>query len=184
MTANGLKMKEIKSRVEFIEKVNTIQEMVAKVKFSEETFAVFYLAHKVLIGNFRNGEFIFYNKEDFDDEFVIKARIFNKDKELYIWRSDGGLRARLRIDNEGENTIAVDARQVLFGTKATPLGNGYTKLIEERGTELVVPFDDLKIDERKNRLFLHTRNYVDFNEAHQAGYVDCRFIGFAPEGRE
>lgn len=181
MKANGLEMKEIKSRHEEIYTVTNIKQLV-KERFTADAYAVIYLDYKVLIGKFRDGDFRFYNDETFEDKFVQRARIFDNDKELHIWRTNSGLNARIRIDNEGDHVTVIDARQVLFGTKAQTLNDGFTKLVEDRGTELIVPFEKLTIDDKKKRLLLHTRSYVGFNEAFQAGYVDCRFIGFDSYG--
>ncbi|HOV91197.1 MAG TPA: CRISPR-associated protein Csx19 [Syntrophorhabdaceae bacterium] len=177
MKANGLTMRDINSKVELIQTVTNIRDL-AKNHFTNTAFAVIYLDYKVLIGTFEGGDFKFYKGETFEDRYVQRARIFDTDKELHIWRTAEGLKGRVRVDNEGEPVTVVDAYQVLFGTKAVPLDNGFTKLTEDRGTELIVPFEPLSIDDGERRLKLHTRNYVGFNEASQAGYVDCRFVEF------
>lgn len=178
MNKNGMQMLEIKSKTELIEGVSDIKSLISE-RFQSEATAIIYLDYKVLIGIYKDRGFHFYNSETFDDRFIQTARVFDNDKELLIWRTADGFKARMRIDKEGEDTTVVDARQVLFGTRARPLGSEFTELAEDRGTRLIVPLVNLHIDAGKKRLFLYTRNYVGFNEASQAGYVDCRFVAIS-----
>lgn len=173
---NGLELIKIKSTVMPIEITKSLKEEIAE-RIKSDAYVVAYLDYKVLIGRFKNGEFEFYDNEQFEDRFVQRIRIFNKDIELYVWRTnDNSFKGRLRVDNEsGEKTDVVDAYQVIFGTKAERLGD-YSKLIEERGTELIVPFKDISINDKRKRLFLKTRNYIGYNQMYQAGYIDCRFL--------
>ncbi|MCH7974162.1 MAG: hypothetical protein IH949_09800, partial [Bacteroidetes bacterium] len=54
----------------------------------------------------------------------------------------------------------------------------WTEISEKRGTKLILPFDKVNVDDKENRVKIQTRNYVGFNEIHQATYVDCRFVDF------
>jgi len=174
---NGLNMDEIESSVItglIIKNLNSIKEYI-----NSESFVVAYLDYKVIIGTYKNGNFNFYNDEQIDLESIQRIRIFNEDEELMLWRSDGLLKGRLRKDNVGLKCCIVDNNQILFGTRTESL-NGYTLLKEDRGTEIIIPFQNFVMDEKikGDRVKITTRNYVDFNEIHQATYVDCRFIGF------
>ena len=112
--------------------------------------------------------------------------MFNHSREVLIWRTEdnGGngsfsYKGRMRIDGEeeGDETPIVDAHQVLWGTRAKYLDNGFTLLTENRGTELILPFDNLEsVDDKENRVFLETRNYIGYNEIGQATYEDTRFL--------
>ena len=88
---------------------------------------------------------------------------------------------RFRQDYQGEKKEeVVEAYQALFGTESKDL-NGYTKIEEKRGTKLILPLINLEIDDNKNRLFIKTHNYIDYNKLHQATYFDCRFVTFVNE---
>jgi len=177
--ANGLKLHYIKTKVETIsvltkgELLKSLQEL-----FKDDGYIIVYLDHAVLMGYFRDGKCVFHENEEIEEKYLLRLRLFNELKELYVWRSPEGFKARLRIDGEGEESPVVDAHQVLWGTRAKPLGE-FTELTEDRGTRLVVPLKNLSIDDKKKRLFIRTRNYVGYTENHQATYIDCRFMGFA-----
>ncbi|MCF6147693.1 MAG: TIGR03984 family CRISPR-associated protein [Candidatus Kuenenia sp.] len=185
--ANGLQLREIKSKsIPFPVKNKDIEdfEKCISARISVKSYIVAYLDYKVLIGTFENGVFHFYKDEKFDPKHIQKLRVFNQTQELYLWRSSDGMRGRYRTDEEGKETFVVDAEQVLFGTKAEPPDSGFTKITETRGTELTLPFSNLSVDDKRNRVFIKTRNYIDYNEVNQATYVDCRFMGFWNNGKE
>ena len=176
LNTNGLELKRIKSKAETIN-IDNIKSALSV--FNSDGFVIAYLDYKVLIGRIKNNALLFFNNESIEEKYIQRLRLFNEQKELLIWRLDVGLRGRLRIDDEGEETYVVDANQVLWGTDREKLSDGWIRLFEERGTELILPFDEIPVDNRKNRLFLKTRNYIDFHpETYQASYVDCRFTGF------
>jgi len=150
-------------------------------KIGEKSFVVLYLDYKVLIGTYENGDFLFYENEKFEDKFVQRIRVFNEKDEFLAWRTSNGFRVRFRQDYQGEKKEeVVEAYQALFGTESKDL-NGYTKIEEKRGTKLILPLINLEIDDNKNRLFIKTHNYIDYNKLHQATYFDCRFVTFVNE---
>ena len=90
------------------------------------------------------------------------------------------LRIRLDVEEENGGLDAVEARQLLWGTHlADGDDKGWKVLTEKRvlNCEYIVRLfqKNAHIDER-NRLWLVTRNYIDYTPAGQAGYVDCRFV--------
>ncbi|MFN3739310.1 MAG: CRISPR-associated protein Csx19 [Thermodesulfovibrionales bacterium] len=176
LQANGLILKEINSRVETFSFKNGLKDFISE-HFKEDGLIVTYLDYAVLLGYFREGKWLFYNNSDIEERYLQRLRLFNNKKELYIYRTPEGFRARLRVDEEGERTYVVDAEQLLWGTRAEKLGD-FTKLTEDRGTTLIVPMKDISVDKKKKRLFLKTRNYIGYTPFHQATYIDCRFIEF------
>jgi CRISPR-associated protein (TIGR03984 family) len=175
MKANGLELHEIKSKTVLF-KIGNLKEALSI--FNSTGYIVVYLDYKVLIGKVNSENLEFYKDERIKEKYIQKLRIFNRDRELLIWRDNNELKGRLRIDGEGQTIYAVDANQVLWGTKKEKLGNGWIKLKEDRGTELIIPYDEnVEIDDKKNRLFILTRNYIDSEEI-QATYFDCRFVDF------
>lgn len=69
----------------------------------------------------------------------------------------------------------------MWGTKAQEKIADFTRITEDRGTELILPFNGIMLkglDYEQKRVFLKTRNYIDYNKLSQATYVDSRFMGF------
>lgn len=186
----SLLLKPIKTKLDTKKGIDNPIETI-KNTFKQEGFVVAYLYHEVLIGRYKNQKMIFYKDESIDPGHIIKIRVFNENKELFIWKTSEGFNYRLREDDQtieqGEEkngffTVdVVEASQILWGTKAKKKNNGFTLISEERGTELILPFPYSKledVDDEENRVFLKTRNYVDYNDIGQATYVDSRFMGF------
>lgn len=124
---------------------------------------------------------------------IQRLRIFNKESELHVWRSNGELKGRLRQDKEAqeigyEETEYLDADQLLWGTRVKKVkgknASDYLFLSEDRGTQLTIPnfFGD-KVNEN-SRIFIKTRNYIGFTQAHHATYVDSRFVEFVPNNQK
>jgi len=181
--ANGLTLHRIRTpKGQLLHTIADIS-LTAKSHIPSDSFVIAYLDYKVLIGRCSNGSFAFCQNALLDPKYVQRIRIFNKNEELLLWRTGSGVKGRYRVDGNGDETDVVDAEQVLFGTNSRDLGNGFTRLFEKRGTELVLPFSELEVTET-SRVTLKTRNYVDFNKAHQASYWDCRCIGFSHNGKE
>ncbi len=177
---NRLSLNQIKSESKPLEYDGTkgLKDLISK-EISDKSFIVAYLDNEVLIGTYENGNLDFYQNKAIDPKFIQRLRVFNKDKELLLWRTNNGFKGRYRKDGDGDEIDVVDAEQVLFGTDKENLGN-FTKLFEKRGTEIILPFTELDVKDKieGKRVFIQTRNYIDYNKAHQATYVDCRFMGF------
>lgn len=161
-------------------------ENFVHINFNNDGYAVVYLYHKVLIGRKQYNKLLFFDNESFDLKYLLKLRVFNEQTELFIWKKNESMfNMRLRIDDniEGatEKTV-INTRQIVWGTKLTRLKKGWSELSERRGTKLIVPFENLIIDNEKNRLELWVRNYIEFNQYGQAGYSDCRFVKFTNRG--
>jgi CRISPR-associated protein (TIGR03984 family) len=182
MEKNGLKLFTIVSSAFPLEALQKDPTACAKKNFNGDGFAVAYMDYGVLIGRYGDNGFVFCEGQLLEAEFLQRLRIFNQQEELLLWRVDGGFEGRRRIDNDsGYEVDVVEAQQVLFGTTAQPLINGdahFTELTERRGTLLKLPFKNLTVDNKDARIFIKTRNYIQYNDAHQAGYCDCRFLCF------
>lgn len=175
---NGLKLHSVKTKTKQYPKSDFYS--LVKNWGNDRGYFVAYLDYKVLIGKFCNEAF---QGEKFDDpKFIQKMRLFNKSKELYIWRkNENSFCGKLRIDGEGEDWDVIDAWQALYGTRCEEKNAG-TLLSEERGTEIVIPFSGIKESDLPIRI--HTRNYIGYNELGQAGYEDCRFVAFTNKDRK
>lgn len=156
------------------------------------TFAVMH--HGICMGSFDNGDFIMPRKLSLEPEYLRSIRVFNAERECYVWRSSmdepGIFRFRYIQDeeiNENNNELnIVEARQLLWGTslETSPDEEEWAVLKEKRGIELLIhrsllpPSAELSPE---NRLWLITHNYIDYTPLGQAGYVDCRFVGIKDE---
>lgn len=148
--------------------------------FSVNGYCVAYLDNQVLIGRFEEQQLLFYDGAQIDPRFLQRLRMFSDEQELLLWRTGQGFRWRKRIDgleNEGSMVEAVEAEQILWGTKSEALTRGWTRLFEGRGMELILPMDSAEVTP-VNRVKLTTRNYIGYNALGQAGYIDCRFVRF------
>lgn len=180
---NGLRLFEISSTTEPFKnmKINEVSDLITFIdtKISGEYCAVLYLYNEVLIGNYNNG-FSFYDNKTFDLNDLIKMRIFNNDTELLLWKNDDNFCGRIRKDSSnenGNNSKVVEVKQILYGTNSENLENGFVRLFEDRGTEVILP-GNFDIQDAKNRVSIKTRNYIEYNDLNQAVYVDCRFVNF------
>ena len=182
MKENGLELIEIGSTVTcpFESKPDESPENVLMENIKEKAFAVVWLDYKVLIGTWDGKDFQFYNNETFKNKYLQRMRVFNKNREMLVYRTGNGFKGRLRNDDDGKGIEVIVATQVLFGTKKDESckDGSYTKITEERGTSLVLPFGGLDVDDKEKRIFIKTHNYIDYNAVNQATYVDCRFISF------
>jgi CRISPR-associated protein (TIGR03984 family) len=177
----GLKRIDLDSHTEPISDIDRDKlDMVLRDNFSAGGYVVAWLDYKVLVGTWENGAFHFYRDETFEHKFIQRLRIFNQQKEVHIWRSNGTLKGRLRTDElSGEGVTAVVAHQVLFGTTGRPLNAHFTEISEVlRGTKLILPFLNIEVNAKQDRVCIKTHNYVKFNPVHQATYCDCRFVAF------
>ncbi len=183
LNANGLELIEIHT---YSEPVIDIDDEKLHTRLCEnfvgKSYVVVWLDYKVLIGTYENQKFTFYKDESFELKHVQRLRVFNQQKEFFLWRTNGQWKGRLRQDEEGDKVEVVVAKQLLFGTKSTRprLNEGFTEIYENRGTKLILPFTDLNLDDKaeNNRIFLQTHNYIKTNSIHQVTYFDCRFVAF------
>lgn len=187
LIANGLQLGKFKSKPE---KLGEIDKHILYTKLYEEftgpSYIVIWFDHEVLIGMWQDKKFIFFNKEfkkeHFELKYIQRLRVFNLDKELHIWRTNGLWKARFRTDYKGEESeTVVVAHQLLFGTRGKRLSQDFVVIEEERGTKLSLPLKDISFDKNDTpnvRVHIKTHNYIKTNAVHQTTYCDCRFVAF------
>lgn len=181
--AYGLELFNIQSKVEVLEQKIRHYEMLEEIFANynlKDGYIVAYLNYEVKIGILREGKISFYANDFFAPKYLLKLRAFNRVEEILIWKEDGDLyNIRYRNDGEGKNMKVVQADQVLWGTKSKPLEQGWVKLYESRGTELIMPKPQKSLyNYGDNWVKIRTRNYIDFNKLGQAEYIDSRFVNF------
>ncbi len=178
---NGLRMIQVKT-TSTQDKFKTdnwqdLQNSMAS-HIQEKAYVVAYLDYKVLIGKAYQGRLKFYEGETFDPKFLQKMRVFNERQELLLWRqSENTFSARLRIDDVSKDEYCVEANQLLLASKPEQKGN-WILLKDNRGTQFYIPFNMKSLNIDQTGITIKTRNYIDYNEIGQAGYVDCRFLAF------
>lgn len=129
---NGLKYSKKKTSATPV--VITSNTEILNAAPTENAWFIAYLFHRVVIGRIVEKQFVYYKQADNDVTLqnIQKLRVFNKDSELFVWRTAlGGYKARLRKDGEGQECGVVDANQVLFGTKSEKLDQTYSILMEK-----------------------------------------------------
>lgn len=101
-----------------------------------------------------------------------QVRLFDENGELFIWKDDLGWHSRLWMDGDilPDNRppdVQYDERQALWGDQAEPLKNDFTRLTERRQSGMThcppLLIEQNALDSGQ-RLMLHVRNYVRFDE--------------------
>ena len=177
------KIGQIYSKIRSINKIESIEDINNYLENKE------YQVYAITLSGISFGEFSNYQFKLVEDitklDRLEELRIFDKERELHIWRQSDGkggsvLKGRLRIDNIDKNDSELsyyrDAEQLLFGNKPEPFKEGFTFLKEDRGFGVIVP-DSLLSELKGNpRLYLCTRNYLEEWDNGQLSYCDSRFI--------
>lgn len=178
---NGLMLDRINSQVySYVKQINNEDDLLSIVKneFGETGYFIAYLNYKVIIGRF-DKNFITYENDNIDPIHLQKMRVFNQIKEIYLWKTESeNFNIRVRIDGEGELVDIVKTKQVLWGTKAKKLDDEWSKIYEQRGIEIIIPFSNVDINDKEKRIKIETINYIGYNDIGQAGYIDSRFVDF------
>lgn len=162
--------------------VEEIQETINE-NFQEATiFAL--LKDKATFGKYTNQQIEFPDNSTIAFHKIEEMRIFDNNKELYIWHQNDTLKGRLREDHLGTGTEDIEyviSDLVLWGTRAKTEKPGWTTLKEDRGIEYTVPYPVKRVDE-KNPLRLTIHTYIGYINDIQASYIDSRFVGFTEGG--
>lgn len=170
------KQMTIKSKSEPVADI-TLETILDKV--SNDDYVVVWQHDAILIGRVKDKTLEFADAGKFSFDRVQRMRIFNEERELYVWRTGYTLKGRTREDNKGDEIFTIDAKQVLIGTRKENLCNGFCKVSEDRGFELTLPDFDFEMPEGENkRIAVLTRNYIGYTQSGVAGYEDCRFVDF------
>jgi len=160
--------------------IENIDQLVSKIsdKIKTESSVVAYLDYKVLFGKFENNSLLIYENEKPEIKFLQKIRVFNENEEIYFWKNGKSFNSRYVKDKEGNGKYVLDANNYLYGTIPDKLDENFSKLKEDRGTEIIFPIPDLKENDGVfNRILkATTRNYIDYTKMNQATYIDSRLV--------
>ena len=167
------KIDRCKSQVDFLSDETEISEKI--ISFSNAKAVAWYF-DEIVFYNIENNNWNAPMKELAD---LVRLRIFDSNNELHIWRNNGVLNGRLRIDSIGEDVEYIIGKPLLNGTTFNIVKPGIVAT-EEKGIYFQLPYPELEIidDRNKDRIALITHNYIGYTDIGQAGYVDCRFVDF------
>lgn len=95
-----------------------------------------------------------------------KARLFDADQELFLWRTgEGRWRARRITDGQGEPVRFYDEPQVLWGSRVEATQGGFSLVTEgAQGLRHAPPIALRVEDWKRNRLYLGVRHYLTTGE--------------------
>ncbi|GAB6078825.1 type III-D CRISPR-associated protein Csx19 [Hydrogenobaculum acidophilum] len=177
------KMREIKttrSRKEMFE-LDSLEKAKDLLMGFDGCFLIGWYEDKIVFDKFDN------SKDDYFSQKLINLRIFNQEKEAFIYRHVRGFSLRLLEDKEGENSFDTeyfDAKQILFGTNAEEK-DGFIRVFEDRGFYIEIPKyvlqDAKELKDENHYLVLKTRNYIGYLPSFQASIEDVRFLDICVE---
>lgn len=185
MKTLNYKIQTVNSSVEKIDFSDNLPEILNTKLSGEKYNVVAYLDYEVKIGfctKDKDYNFIFSDNSKIDTKYIQKIRVFNKNEELYLWRSNNSLKGRIRKDSIGTSTEYLDVEQVIFGTDNKSNNDFITLSESKRGIKITLPDNGFEVNEKEKRVAIKTRNYIDYNEIFQATYKDCRFVEFVQLG--
>jgi CRISPR-associated protein (TIGR03984 family) len=166
------KIDKCKSQVDFF---SDEKEILMQIKAFANAKAVVWYYDKICFCRIENN---IWNTPLTELAELVRLRIFDKDSELHIWRSNGLLKSRRRNDSAGDDVEYIIGKPLLNGTSFKTEKTGIVAT-EEKGIHYHLPYPELEIlADTKNRIVLITRNYIGYSDIGQAGFVDCRFVDF------
>src|SRR6056297_2054394 len=193
MSDNLLKTGKCKAIIDTVE-INDIPVLLEIIQKNFESGFVFaFFKDKALFGRVVDGKIKFHDTEyDISFPMLEEMRVFNKKKELYVYRKNQKLSGRLREDREINNEEGSEVEYVrseiaLWGTTAKDAGENWTELFEDRGIRLTIPF----VPNNRNKINPHhpvhlvVHSYIEYlNNNIQASYSDARWVAFTEGGEE
>ncbi|KAF3890050.1 MULTISPECIES: type III-D CRISPR-associated protein Csx19 [Nostocales] len=94
-----------------------------------------------------------------------QCRIFGENSEVMLWQTDEGFQARV-IEDE-KNTELIPENQILWGTQAEKISNGFTLVSDgSQGLCHAVPLINISFDSNQKLyrpLRLCVRHYIDYD---------------------
>ncbi|MCX7991568.1 MAG: CRISPR-associated protein Csx19 [Proteobacteria bacterium] len=170
-----LELKTIEKSSVQVNESSFLEELLSRIVMANGNF-IAYMDNEILIGKVLNNKLIPV-ENSLDLSFLKILRVFNLQKEYFLWTDHNKYFMRLRDDTIGDEIDVIEAKQLIYGTRVIEKDN-YSVLTEDRGIELKIPYKGLTIDEYKNRLFLLTRSYIGYTKTNVATYIDFRCLAF------
>lgn len=174
---------------------NNLAQLVEKHFYNRLAGTIITMHHGICLGSYKDESFNMPPDLELAPNYLLSLRVFTQDKEFYMWQSDreepGLFRYRLREDKEADREEcnvqeAIETCQMLWGSslKFYQARPDWALLQEKRGTSLRITSDLINLGKigKDNRLWLITRNYINYTPVGQAGYIDSRWVKLVEEG--
>lgn len=140
---------------------SNIKSRIKEVFNEDMAYILLKERNEVSVGLYKNKDFIFKNEVLKNQDLFIDMRIFNKEKELYIWKSKDHFKNRFRIDNEGKEYDFYDEELLFWGNKFKVKGN-FMELEEEKIKKYYIPINKNVTNNDEKKLLV--RNYIGCNK--------------------
>ncbi len=149
--ANGLTLLKITSSCNWSGTVveEQLGELLAET-FSASALGVIWFDENVEFCLYRHRRFLFFSRERLVLRHVQRMRVFNKESELHIWRTDDSWHGEsLRTDgsDSGEQHEVVVAHQLMHGAWVTEQKGMFTTVTDELGNVFHLPLLGLQTNE-------------------------------------
>jgi len=152
-------------------------------------FIVAWLFHDLVFGTITDGEIQVRGRSGQMepktlDHYLERARLFNQDKECYLFRGQNQvLQGRIREDGDEiqssnvTKTTVKDVQAVLLGRRQATLDDSWVRVGSGRGADFVVPAPWVGV--HSQRTVVHMRYYLGYVH-HLATIVDQRIVQMTP----
>lgn len=124
--------------------------------------------------------------DQFDDTYVVEARLFRSDEEILIQKRGSGYVGRKVIDEAAESSQKreyVDSKSPMFGVVSrtipcTSKTHSFVYLVDKgRGFCHNIPVFSTEVKQEGKNYYLKTRSYISYDkDTGQAGYDMYRYV--------
>ncbi|MBK6339140.1 MAG: hypothetical protein IPF63_05950 [Bacteroidetes bacterium] len=152
-----------------------VQELnLCDLNFRSDANFYMLLHHAMVFGKIENWNFQCLDNSILKNwqQYLIELRVWNDTEETHVFYRMGKWQMRT-VDLNGE-FLHYDTESFIWRTENEHLGNNYSKLIEERGTEIIFPKDWANEKEIK----IKERHFISYNAFNMPQVVDSCIIGF------
>ena len=117
-----------------------------------------------------------------DFDLCSQLRIFNKDKELRIFKIENKIYSKVICEDEYKN-ILNDEYMFISGNKILNSDKSDFTLLEQIGRKVAVPAQ-LTEEQLGKEIRLVVRNYYNTDENNQVTISESRLVGLSLDGKE
>lgn len=154
-----------------------------EIRYFSKNKIIYILAHfvdQVQLGWIYDGEIQFYKHHPFQEKYLLEARIFHEDGELYLWKNGSSFHARKRLDyKEHGNSQCYDMNYAIWGRKKATDKKWIMLEEKERGLKVFVP--SIRQIENNSKIFYKVRNYYSYDEDGMIQFADARLCSLLDE---
>lgn len=158
-------------------KADTLAQALALASGKEFKLIV-YLYNEVKLGYFKDNKILFVDAEELDEKYFLQARLFNKNEEIWIQKTEDTFAVRQVTDGEtGALCTVVDSSSEIFGKALDDIAaEGFVHLVEPgRKISMIIPAEKGAV-----RYELTTRSYITYDDCTgQAGFGYYRWVDIA-----